>query len=162
MTTNAFKVFFAIAALLMLAPSASAQTITADQALTVVNGCVTYAKAKQHSHAVAVYNPAGQPIALLTMDGNPPGVTEFAMRKAAAVAHWRFPTAQMTAAVQNTPGFAAAPMVVTVPGGIPVYATGGQFLGAVGVSGEDPTDDVACAEAGVRAAGLLLSRPPAN
>lgn len=46
---------------------------------------------------------------------------------------------------------------VAIPGGIPVYSADGQkFIGAVGVCGEAPADDAACAEAGVRAAGLSL------
>jgi uncharacterized protein GlcG (DUF336 family) len=95
------------------------------------------------------------------MDGNPPGVTQFAMQKATAVAQWQFSTAQMSIAAKETPGFAAAPNVVTVAGGIPVYsADGKQFIGAVGVSGEAPSDDAACAEAGVKAAGLASSRKP--
>lgn len=93
------------------------------------------------------------------MDGNTSGVTEFAMQKAAAVAHWRFATAQMEAAAKATPGFANAPRVVTVPGGVPVYsADGTTFLGAVGVSGEAAQDDAACGEAAVNAAGLSVSR----
>jgi uncharacterized protein GlcG (DUF336 family) len=93
------------------------------------------------------------------MDGNPPGVGDFAMQKAAAVAHWHFSTANMAAAVKETPGFANAPLVVTVPGGVPVFSRDGkQFLGAVGVSGEAPQDDAACAEAGVKAAGLSVTR----
>ena len=78
---------------------------------------------------------------------------------AVAVANWRFSTADMAAAAKETPGFADAPHVVTVPGGIPVFsADGQQFIGAVGVSGEAPTDDAACAEAGVRSAGLSTTR----
>jgi uncharacterized protein GlcG (DUF336 family) len=93
------------------------------------------------------------------MDGNPPGVGDFAMQKAAAAAHWRFSTAAMAASVKETPGFANAPLVVTVPGGIPVFSSDGkQFLGAVGVSGEAAQDDAACAEAGVKAAALSSSR----
>jgi uncharacterized protein GlcG (DUF336 family) len=48
---------------------------------------------------------------------------------------------------------------VTVAGGVPVYAADGkQRIGAVGVSGEAPADDAACAEAGIRAAGLRSAR----
>jgi len=95
------------------------------------------------------------------MEGNSPGVTEFAMQKAAAVAHWRFATSDMQAAIKETPGFANAPRVVRVAGGIPVFSADGQsFLGAVGVSGEAPQDDAACAEAGVKAAGFSLTRKP--
>jgi uncharacterized protein GlcG (DUF336 family) len=96
------------------------------------------------------------------MDGNAPGITEFAMEKATAVALWHFSTANMAAAVKETPGFGNAPHVVAVPGGIPVFsADRKQFVGAVGVSGEAPVDDAACAEAGVKAAGLssLSARP---
>jgi uncharacterized protein GlcG (DUF336 family) len=49
--------------------------------------------------------------------------------------------------------------VVTVPGGVPLWSADGKVrIGAVGVSGEAPTDDAECAEAGVRAAGLRTSR----
>jgi uncharacterized protein GlcG (DUF336 family) len=95
------------------------------------------------------------------MDGNAPGIGLFATQKAVAVANWRFSTADMANAARETPGFATAPTVVTVPGGIPIFSADGlTFLGAVGVSGESAADDVACAEAGIKAAGLLLKRRP--
>jgi glc operon protein GlcG len=75
------------------------------------------------------------------------------------VAAWGFSTAAMADAAKGTPGFANAPHVVTVAGGVPVYAADGkQRIGAVGVSGEAPADDAACAEAGIRAAGLRSAR----
>ncbi len=93
------------------------------------------------------------------MDGNSPGITDFALQKAGAAARWRFSTAEMASSARDTPGFSSAPHVVTVPGGIPVFsADGQQFIGSVGVSGEAPTDDTACAEAGVKAAGLSTTR----
>jgi len=134
-------------------------TLGADAAAKIVDGCAAHARAKGQSHAIAVYDSGGDPIALLRMDGNAPGITEFAMQKAAAVASWRFSTAQMAAAAKETPGFADAPHVVTVAGGVPIFsADGKQFLGAVGVSGEAPEDDAACAEAGVKAPGLASAR----
>jgi glc operon protein GlcG len=143
--------------LLMLPLSATAidGTLNAQVASKIIEGCVTHAKAKRQSHAIAVYDAGGHPVALLRMDGNTPGATEFAMQKAAAVAHWGFSTAEMNAAAKETPGFGNAPRVVTVPGGLPVYSgEGRQFIGAVGVSGEAPQDDAACAAAGISAAGL--------
>ena len=105
----------------------------------------------------------GHPVLVFRMDGNQPGVTEFAMQKAEAVASWHFSTAEMENAAKETPGFRNAPHVVTVPGGIPIFsADGTRFIGAVGVSGEAPKDDVACAEAGVTAAGLSLKANPAR
>jgi glc operon protein GlcG len=135
----------------------------AQAASRIIDGCVAHAKGKGQSDAIAVYDDGGHAVALLRMDGNPPGVGDFAMQKAAAVAHWRFSTADMAEAAKETPGFANAPLVVTVAGGIPVYSSDGrEFLGAVGVSGEAPQDDAACAAAGVQAAGLSLSRKPAS
>ena len=97
------------------------------------------------------------------MDGNPPGATDFAMQKATAVTYWQFSTADMQTAAKETPGFGTAPRVVTVPGGLPVFSADGKtFIGAVGVSGEAPTDDAACAEAGVKAAGLASKRKAAS
>jgi uncharacterized protein GlcG (DUF336 family) len=140
-------------------PGAGAQGITAQAGSQIVEGCAAHARSKGQSHAIAVYDDGGHLVSFLRMDGNSPGVGDFAMQKAAAVAHWRFSTTNMAASVKETPGFANAPMVVTVPGGVPVYSKDGkQFLGAVGVSGEAPADDAACAEAGVKAAGLSASR----
>lgn len=140
-------------------PAGQSAQLTAASASQIIDGCAAHAKGKHQSHAIAVYDDGGHPVALLRMDGNPPGVTEFAMQKAAAVAAWHFSTSDMAAAAKETPGFANAPNVVTVPGGLPVFATDGKFLGAVGVSGEAPADDAACAEAGIKAAGLLTAPP---
>jgi uncharacterized protein GlcG (DUF336 family) len=132
--------------------------LSAAAASQVIEGCAAHARAKGQSHAIAVYDAGGHPLALLRMDGNAPGVTEFAMAKADAVARWHFSTAEMAAAARDTPGFANAPHVVMVPGGIPIYSADGKtFIGAIGVSGEAPLDDAACAEAGVKAAGLSSS-----
>ncbi len=142
---------------LVLAPAlpASAQGISAAQASKILDACAAHAKSKGQSQAIAVYDDGGHMVAFLRMDGNPPGVADFAMQKAAAVAHWHFSTAEMAKAAKETPGFASAPLVVIVPGGVPVFAADGKtFLGAVGVSGEAPADDAACAEAGIKAAGL--------
>lgn len=138
---------------------AAQQTLTAAAATQIIEGCAAHAKAKGQSHAIAVYDDGAHPVALIRMDGNSPGITDFAMQKADAAAHWRFSTAEMAGAAKDTPGFGDAPHVVTVPGGVPVFSSDGQvFIGAVGVSGEAPADDAACAEAGVRAAGLSLTQ----
>jgi uncharacterized protein GlcG (DUF336 family) len=101
----------------------------------------------------------GHLVAGLRMDGNGSGIFDFSLAKAEAVAAWGFPTAQMERAIKETPGFANAPHVVTVPGGVPVWSADGKVrIGGVGVSGEAPADDAACAEAGIQAAGLRSSQ----
>ena len=150
----------ALFALCLLPFAAGAQTsIDAATASKMIEGCVAHSKAKSQSHAIAIYDAGGSPVALLRMDGNSPGVMDFAIAKAVAAAKWGFSTAQMEQSAKATPGFANAPHVVTVAGGIPVFSSDGRtFIGAVGVSGEGPADDAACAEAAVRAGGLASSR----
>ena len=102
----------------------------------------------------------GRLVAALRMDGNGSGAMDFALAKAEAAAAWGFPTTQMAEAVREpVPGFAHAPHVVTVGGGLPLWSADGKVrLGAIGVSGGREADDVSCAEAGIRAGRLRSSR----
>src|SRR5687768_4109875 len=151
----------ALALLILGLPAAtSAQTaLDAKAAQAIVTGCAAHATGKQQSHAVAVVDLGGNLVAALRMDGNGSGIMDFSIAKAKAVAAWGFSTAQMAASARQTPGFGQAPNVVTVAGGVPVYSADGKArLGAVGVSGEAPEDDAACATAGIAAAGLRAAR----
>ena len=146
--------------ILGLPTAASAQTaLDARAAQAIVAGCAAHATAKQQSHAIAVVDVGGNLVAGLRMDGNGSGIMDFSVAKAKAVAAWGFSTAQMEENAKGTPGFANAPHVVTVAGGVPVWSADGKTrIGGVGASGEAPTDDAACAEAGISAAGLRSSR----
>jgi glc operon protein GlcG len=138
------------------APASS--TLDARTAQAIIAGCVAQSAPKMQSHAIVVVDTGGHLVAALRMDGNTSGIFDFALAKAEAAAAWGFSTAQMAVAAKGTPGFANAPHVVTVPGGVPVYGADGKVrIGAVGVSGEAPSDDAECAEAGVRATGLRTS-----
>jgi glc operon protein GlcG len=136
-----------------------AQTLDAKTAQAIVAGCAAHSSAKSQSEAIAVVDAGGHLVASLRMDGNGSGIFDFALAKAQASAAWGFSTAQMLENARGTPGFDRAPNVVIVPGGVPIFTSDGKTrIGAVGVSGEAPPDDAACAEAGVRAAGLRTSR----
>ena len=141
------------------AQSTSMPTLDERAAQAIVAGCVAHAGAKKQSHAIAVVDAGGHLVAALRMDGNSSGIFDFALSKAEAAAAWGFSTAQMLENARGTPGFERAPHVVIVPGGVPVFSGDGKVrLGAVGVSGEAPADDAACAEAGIKAAGLRSTR----
>ncbi|HEX8572261.1 MAG TPA: heme-binding protein [Allosphingosinicella sp.] len=149
----------ALAAAAPLPAQAPAPALTAALAEAVVAGCRAHSAAKGQSHAVAVVDPGGHLVAALRMDGNRSGIMDFALEKAKAVAAWGFGTAQMEEAARATPGFARAPGVVTLAGGVPIFSADGRILiGAAGASGEAPADDAACVEAGIKAAGLASSR----
>jgi len=150
---------FAVAALPAVAQAQA--TLDARTAKAIVAGCEAHAISKKQSHAIAVVDVGGHLVAALRMDGNGSGIFDFSLAKAEAVAHWGFSTTQMEQAAKETPGFANAPHVVTVSGGVPIWSSDGKTrLGAVGVSGEAPADDAACGEAGIAAAGLRSSRAP--
>lgn len=133
--------------------------LNAETAQSILNGCVAHSEAQGQSQAVVVVDSGGHVMASLRMDGNGPGMIAFAEQKAYAAATWGFSTSGMEEGVRSTPGFANAPGVVTVGGGVPIFDVTGQYqVGAIGVSGEAPEDDAACAEAGITAAGLRSSR----
>jgi uncharacterized protein GlcG (DUF336 family) len=154
------KAAFAILAL--VAGPAAAQTaplLDARAAQAIVNACAAHATAKHQSHAIAVVDTGGHLVAALRMDGTGSGMMDFALAKAQAVAAWGFSTADMAEGAKGTPGFAFAPHVVTVGGGVPIFSADGKTrLGAAAASGEAPEDDAACVTAGIAAAGLRSSR----
>jgi hypothetical protein len=47
--------------------------------------------------------------------------------------------------------------VISVPGGVLIRATDGEIVGAVGISGDYPDNDEACAVFGIERVGLLAS-----
>ncbi|MEZ5895467.1 MAG: heme-binding protein [Parvularculaceae bacterium] len=154
-----FGFLWGIVLALLPLPVFAAEVLEAAGAQAIIEGCAAHARAKDQSHAIAVYDAGGSPVAVLRMDGNTPGVVSFAMEKALAVANWRFSTSGMEQAVKGTPGFADAPNIVTVPGGVPVYSAETlAFIGSVGVSGEAPRDDELCAQAGIQNAGMEFER----
>ena len=133
--------------------------LDARTAQAIVAGCAAHATAKKQGHAIAVVDSGGHLVAALRMDGNGSGIMDFSIAKAKAVAAWGFATAQMVEAAKGTPGFAQAPHVVTVAGGVPIFSADGKTrIGGVGASGEAPADDAACATAGIAAAGLRPNR----
>ena len=148
--------------MVMIASEPGAQQtplLDAKAARAIVAGCAALASSRMQSEAIVVVDAGGHVVAALRMDGNGSGIFDFALAKAEAAAAWGFSTAEMVDAAKETPGFASAPHVVTVPGGVPVWSADGKVrIGAVGVSGEAPADDAQCAEAGVKAAGLRSSR----
>ena len=150
-----------IAALFASAAGAQpAPGLNAQAAQAIIAGCLAHATAHKNQQAVVVVDRGGRVIASLRMDGAGFGKMDFAEAKAVAAAAWGCGTGGQAEGAKEFPGFARAPFVQTVPGGLAVLAADGSMrVGAVGVSGAAPADDVACAQAGVRAAGLRASDP---
>jgi glc operon protein GlcG len=103
---------------------------------------------------VAVVDEGGRLVALGRMDGAPPISPRIAEAKAAGAALFLRDGASLLQTAQDRPVFynaaerlAGAP-IVPGPGSLLIHK-GKQVVGAVGVSGGKPEQDLECAEAGL-------------
>jgi len=105
---------------------------------------------------VAVVDEGGLLIALARMDGAPPLGPQVAEAKAVGAAMLHRDGASLGDLAKDRPGFFSVVdrlvRVPIVPGlGSVLIKRDGRVLGAVGVSGGRPEQDLECAEAGVSA-----------
>jgi glc operon protein GlcG len=105
---------------------------------------------------VAVVDEGGLLIALARMDGAPPLTPQIAEAKAVGAAMLHRDGASLGELAKDRPGFFSVAdrlvRVPIVPGlGSVLIRRDGKVLGAVGVSGGRPEQDLECAEAGVSA-----------
>lgn len=150
--------FVAAACLAALSAAAAAQAprpvLTYESAAKMRDGCLAFARERKLSVAVAVHDEAGRLLTFARMDEASTAVSDIALWKSRSAATYGYPSADT--ARWNVP---TAPGIATAGGGLPVFTTDGRPLGAIGVSGSPTESDIACAEAGIRAAGLRATRP---
>jgi uncharacterized protein GlcG (DUF336 family) len=129
------------------------QRLSYDDAQCIIKGAENKAQELGLAMCIAVTDESGFLIAFKRMDGGKPLSTTLAQDKAhtAAISHR---TTQFYNE-RNVPGqllfgihTAAAGRFSTVGGGVNVTVDG-QLVGAVGLSGGAPEQDIACAEAGI-------------
>jgi glc operon protein GlcG len=131
--------------------------LTFDDAQKAVAGA--HAKAVSLGLAVtaAVVDSGGWLIALGRMDGAPPISPQIAEAKAVGAAMFGRDGAWLAQTAQDRPGFFSAAdrlvRVPLVPGlGSMLIKRDGEVVGAIGVSGARPEQDLECAEAGASSA----------
>lgn len=104
----------------------------------------------------AVIGAGGELVALLRATGTPFPSSQIAQDKASTAASFRLPTPDLYGLVSGNPalssGLSARPGIVLFGGGLPIEI-GGEFVGAIGVSGASEEQDTACANAGLAAIG---------
>ena len=110
---------------------------------------MVWAEARKLNVAIAVHDESGRLVTFARMDGASTAVSDIAIWKSRSAATYRYASAET--AKWNNPDF---PGIATAGGGVPIFTVDGQALGAIGVSGASTDDDIACAEAGIRAAAL--------
>ena len=127
----------------------SRTVLTYAAAADVRDGCVAWATERDLTISLAVFDDAGRLITTAHLDGTPTAIAEVAQWKGRSAATYR----QTSAATATWGG--SAPLLADWAGGVPFAASDGTPLGAIGVSGASSEDDVACALAGIAAAGLV-------
>jgi len=103
---------------------------------------------------IAVVDEGSLLIALSRMDGAPPLSPQIAEAKAVGAAMWHRDGAALAEVAKDRPGlFSVADRLVRVPIvpglGSVLIRRDGRVLGAVGVSGAKPEQDLECAQAGL-------------
>jgi uncharacterized protein GlcG (DUF336 family) len=130
--------------------------LSCEEAIRVVSAAHERAGQIGIRVTAAVVDEGGLLQALARMDGAPPLSAQIAEAKAVGAALWHRDGAALAQVHQERPGFfsAVAQMVRVplIPGlGSTLVRRDGGVLGAVGVSGGKPEQDLDCAEAGLRA-----------
>ncbi len=109
---------------------------------------------------VVVHDPGGNLIACQRADGSSPVAVKFAGGKACGALALGQSSRKIAEMSSGSPHFIrmlegmAPGGVVPVAGGVIACDADGTIIGAIGVTGETPENDEACALAGIAAAGL--------
>jgi uncharacterized protein GlcG (DUF336 family) len=126
--------------------------------LTAANNLIARAHAKAHALGikvtVAVVDEGGHLVALSRMDGAMPLSPQLAEAKAVGAAMFMRDGEALAKMAQDRPGFFNAAdrlvRVPLIPGlGSALISQDGTVIGAVGVSGGRPDQDLECAQAGL-------------
>ena len=138
----------------MTCETLTAMPLALDEAQQVVARAHARAKATGIAVTVAVVDEGGLLVLLARMDGAPPLSPQVAEAKAVGAAMLYRDGAGLADLAKDRPGFFSVAdrlaRVPIVPGlGSVLIRRDGRVLGAVGVSGGKPEQDLECAEAGV-------------
>lgn len=135
--------------------------LSLEQARTVIDAALGHARAMSLAPmAVAVMDARGTLKAFAAEDGCSLMREQIAQGKAWGALGLGFGTRELARRAQHAPAFFGALQalsggrMVPTAGGVLVRDAQGVLLGAVGVSGDKPDADEACAVQGVHAAGL--------
>ncbi|MEO6359074.1 MAG: heme-binding protein [Sphingomicrobium sp.] len=128
--------------------------LTLDTASRVRDSCLAWAKERKLNVAIAVYDESGRMLTFARMDGASTAVSDIAMWKGRSAATYR--SASADTAKWNNPSF---PGIATAGGGVPIFTADGQALGAIGVSGAQTEEDIACGETAIASVSLRSKTP---
>ena len=137
----------------LCAQTASKPVMTLDLAKKVAAGAEAEAAKQNWTMVIVVIDDGGNPVYLERMDGTQLGSIAVAEKKAHTALFFKRPTkAYEDAVAGGHTTILSVPGIIAIQGGIPLMKDG-AIIGAIGVSGMQPPQDNAVAEAGVAALG---------
>ena len=138
-----------------MADTFTKQSITASMAQKMVAAAVAKAEELGVGQVVAILDESGLLKAFCRMEGTPLVSIEASQNKA-YTALLGMPSQDFFDSIKDDPALVAGvphlPRIVTFGGGLPIRS-GDAVVGAIGVSGGTVEQDIACAQAGLDAAG---------
>jgi uncharacterized protein GlcG (DUF336 family) len=152
------KRIFAAAALACLAVASSGvnaqlaekKTMTLEAAKKIAVAAEAEARKNNWNVVIAVVDDGGHLVFLQRIDGTQTGSIDVAIGKARTAAAFKRPTKVFDELAKTRPSIMSLGDVTLLEGGVPIM-TGGQLVGAVGVSGVTSQQDAQIAEAGIAA-----------
>lgn len=145
---------FAMLLSLWLAPALSAQTatkkfLTLEAAKKIAAAAEAEARKNKWNVAVAIVDDGGNLVYFQRMDGTQVASLDISQFKARGAIGFRRPTKELEDRLSGgAPQILNVPWMAPVEGGLPLVI-GGEFVGAIGVSGVTSPQDGVVAAAGV-------------
>ncbi|MGM0615909.1 MAG: heme-binding protein [Pseudomonadota bacterium] len=127
----------------------SKAVLTQDDVAKVLDAAQQEAERENWAITVAVTDDGGHLLALRRLDGAAPFTADVAANKARSAAMGRKETQVFEEMINGgRTAFVSAPMQALLSGGVPIIVDG-QVVGAVGISGVKPDQDVQVAKVAV-------------
>lgn len=127
-------------------------TLTADDVEKMMAACTAEAKKNNWKVSIAIVDDGGRVWQLHRLEGAGAVTAEVAVGKAKTAAMMGRPSKAMEDRIKERPAFVLFPGILPIQGGVPILS-GGDCVGAIGVSGVQSHEDEQVANAGVAALG---------
>jgi glc operon protein GlcG len=126
--------------------------LTADDVEKMMAACTAEAKKNNWKVSIAIVDDGGRVWQLHRLEGAGAVTAEVAVGKAKTAALMGRPSKMMEDRIKERPAFVLFPGILPIQGGVPILS-GGECVGAIGVSGVQSHEDEQVANAGIAALG---------
>jgi uncharacterized protein GlcG (DUF336 family) len=127
-----------------------------ETARLITAACEAKAREQGWRMTIAIAELGGELLQYTRMDGAMPISFVLSRAKAGTSARLPLSTRKVRELARTVGGLDRVEGLTTVAGGVPVITRSGEWIGAVGVSGDSEDNDELCAQAGLEAATHLL------